>query len=309
MKGSIRNLIVTSVLIVTAGGLAGCATATSSIESGNDIAAAATGNPVVFGKFRLIRNGNEARIGNDLLSTTATLTLKQAGSAEEFVGAVGADGEFAWALEPGFYRVASIGFDNRGERVEPITNFTFKVNGDHEAVYIGTVTLEAAPEHSISELEPDLIHSHHVWLLSSLLKDLAPETPIVIDLRRHNERLRARVHALSQAETPAAASAVQLLGRPEQLIGRGQRVIDRVQRRCKPHRPAGGITAAVEEARFRNPDIMIETEVENMTELEEGRLSEGGWTGETSASSEPATSSTTRMIAAPITSGTSSCRK
>ena len=117
MKGSIRNLIVTSVLIVTAGGLAGCATATSSIESGNDIAAAATGNPVVFGKFRLIRNGNEARIGNDLLSTTATLTLKQAGSAEEFVGAVGADGEFAWALEPGFYRVASIGFDNRGERV------------------------------------------------------------------------------------------------------------------------------------------------------------------------------------------------
>ena len=143
MKGSIRNLIVTSVLIVTAGGLAGCATATSSIESGNDIAAAATGNPVVFGKFRLIRNGNEARIGNDLLSTTATLTLKQAGSAEEFVGAVGADGEFAWALEPGFYRVASIGFDNRGERVEPITNFTFKVNGDHEAIYIGTVTLEA----------------------------------------------------------------------------------------------------------------------------------------------------------------------
>ena len=55
MKGSIRNLIVTSVLIVTAGGLAGCATATSSIESGNDIAAAATGNPVVFGKFRLKR--------------------------------------------------------------------------------------------------------------------------------------------------------------------------------------------------------------------------------------------------------------
>jgi hypothetical protein len=48
---------------------------------------------------------------------------------------------------------------------------------------------------------------------------------------------------------------------------------------------------------------------DRLLELEEGRLSEGGWTGETSASSEPATSSTTRMIAAPITSGTSSCRK
>jgi hypothetical protein len=143
MKGNIRNLIVTTFFIVAAGGLAGCATANKSIESGNDLAAAATGNPVVFGKFRLIRNGNEARLGSDMLSTTATLTLRKAGSAEEFVGAVGANGEFAWALEPGFYRVARIGFDNRGDRVEPITNFTFRVSGDHEAVYIGTVTLEA----------------------------------------------------------------------------------------------------------------------------------------------------------------------
>lgn len=28
-------------------------------------------------------------------------------------------------------------------------------------------------------VEPDLIHSHHVWLLSSMLKDIAPETPVV----------------------------------------------------------------------------------------------------------------------------------
>ena len=32
---------------------------------------------------------------------------------------------------------------------------------------------------------------------------------------------------------------------------------------------AGGITAAIEEARFRNPDIMIETEVEDRTQLTE----------------------------------------
>ncbi|MBW2278188.1 MAG: glycosyltransferase family 4 protein, partial [Deltaproteobacteria bacterium] len=31
----------------------------------------------------------------------------------------------------------------------------------------------------IAKFDPDLIHSHHVWLLSSLLKDIAPRTPIV----------------------------------------------------------------------------------------------------------------------------------
>jgi len=31
----------------------------------------------------------------------------------------------------------------------------------------------------IADFRPDLIHSHHVWLLSSLLKDLAPDTRIV----------------------------------------------------------------------------------------------------------------------------------
>jgi len=31
----------------------------------------------------------------------------------------------------------------------------------------------------IDEFEPDVIHSHHVWLMSSLLKDLAPKIPVV----------------------------------------------------------------------------------------------------------------------------------
>ena len=30
----------------------------------------------------------------------------------------------------------------------------------------------------IAETRPDVIHSHHVWLLSSVLRDVAPETPI-----------------------------------------------------------------------------------------------------------------------------------
>ena len=31
----------------------------------------------------------------------------------------------------------------------------------------------------LNDFQPDLIHSHHVWLMSALLKDLAPATPIV----------------------------------------------------------------------------------------------------------------------------------
>lgn len=31
----------------------------------------------------------------------------------------------------------------------------------------------------ISEFQPDLIHSHHVWIVSSLLKEIAPEIPLI----------------------------------------------------------------------------------------------------------------------------------
>lgn len=31
----------------------------------------------------------------------------------------------------------------------------------------------------LEDFEPDVIHSHHVWLISSLLKDIAPDTPVV----------------------------------------------------------------------------------------------------------------------------------
>ena len=31
----------------------------------------------------------------------------------------------------------------------------------------------------INDFRPDVIHSHHVWLMSSMLKDLAPDTPVV----------------------------------------------------------------------------------------------------------------------------------
>ena len=62
----------------------------------------------------------------------------------DVIGRVGKDGEFAWALKPGDYRIAAIDFDNRGEREETAANFAFSVPADGKPVYIGTIQLEAS---------------------------------------------------------------------------------------------------------------------------------------------------------------------
>ena len=66
------------------------------------------------------------------------------GSGKQTIGRVGQDGEFAWALEPGNYEVVTIGFDNRGEHKQADANFTFAVSDAHDAVYVGTVSLETS---------------------------------------------------------------------------------------------------------------------------------------------------------------------
>ena len=144
MKEFTGKITAISAILVAAVSLSGCAvTATGSdVDQLNAQTLAAPGETVVFGKFRLIRNGEEAHIDNGFLLTSAAMYLRRAGEPGKIRGKVGHDGEFAWALEPGNYRVSSIRFSNRGERVEPITNFSFSVAGDSEALYIGTVTLE-----------------------------------------------------------------------------------------------------------------------------------------------------------------------
>mgnify|MGYP001590332975 CR=1 FL=1 len=144
MKGTIGKLIAASVFFVAVVGTSGCATAAKSVDATDATAIAVnSGEAVVFGKFRLVRNGQEARLDDGLFSTSAKLNVMRAGESQASVHRVGEDGEFAMALEPGFYRIASISFNHRGERVEPVTNFTFHVEGGQEALYIGTMTLEA----------------------------------------------------------------------------------------------------------------------------------------------------------------------
>ena len=144
-----RNLTVTlTACVVGLAGLGGCATPAKTVASADDLAGmtAAGSETLVFGKFRLLRNGEEARLGNGIFATSAKLYVNRDGNPQEIVGAVGGDGQFAWALEPGNYRISSIAFDNRGERVEPVTNFAFTVVHGADATYIGTITMEATFE-------------------------------------------------------------------------------------------------------------------------------------------------------------------
>ena len=146
MKWLIRNLNVTKIIcLLAATGLAGCASTARNIESGETLqkASSAVTDTVVFGKFRLVRNGQEVRLGEGIFANSATLHLHKSGSNREIVGEVGRNGEFAWALAPGSYRMSSIGFSFRGEKVESQTNFNFSLSADHPASYVGTVTLEA----------------------------------------------------------------------------------------------------------------------------------------------------------------------
>ena len=52
-------------------------------------------------------------------------------------------------------------------------------------------------ESVISEVQPDVIHAHHVWLMSSLVKEIAPRTPLVI--HSHATGLRQMVLCAKRA--------------------------------------------------------------------------------------------------------------
>ena len=139
-----RKNLLALCSIVAVFALSACGTTARTIDSGEELAkaSAATADTVVFGKFRLLRNGSEANLGEGIFANSATLHLYDQGERREIAGKVGKGGEFAWVLAPGQYRVSSIGFNNRGERAETETDFSFTVSADSEAIYVGTITLE-----------------------------------------------------------------------------------------------------------------------------------------------------------------------
>lgn len=145
MTKIIRTLAQTVTYVAVAAVFSGCAVTVQSIDHADQLAQAAdvTAEKVVFGKFRLVRNGEEVEFGDSVFANSAKLHMYQDGTDQEIVGKVGRDGEFAWALEPGDYTLSSIAFKHRGETIEPATNFAFTVSADHDASYVGTITLEA----------------------------------------------------------------------------------------------------------------------------------------------------------------------
>jgi len=146
----IRRLSVVAAGCLLAG-LAGCAGTAGHIDSADELAREA-GNPadtVVFGRFELVRNGHEVDFGGGIFASTATLNLTESDSLKPIVGRIGRDGEFAWVLEPGTYRVTSIGFRYQGQKIQPPTGFTFTVPANSRASYVGTITLEASFERGL----------------------------------------------------------------------------------------------------------------------------------------------------------------
>ena len=97
---------------------------------------------VVFGQFRLLKNGSEVKLGEGFFSNVAALRLYRPEDQEDFTGRVEEDGEFAFKLAPGEYYLMSITFKHQGETIEPETNYVINVSPGIEAAYIGTITLE-----------------------------------------------------------------------------------------------------------------------------------------------------------------------
>jgi hypothetical protein len=145
-----KFIVFTATCAIAIAGLSGCSTTGRNIDSGAELAkvSSSASDTVVFGRFRVVRNGQEAKLGDGLVGSSARLKLIGDGQSREIVGKVGRNGEFAWVLQPGDYSVNSVAFSNRGdrnrgERIETPTNLSFTVSTDKDATYIGTITVEA----------------------------------------------------------------------------------------------------------------------------------------------------------------------
>ena len=98
---------------------------------------------VVIGKLRLIKNGDEVRLGDGWFSNRARLKIV-ADSGERFEVPVGKDGAVIWEATPGTYRVSGVEFMVRGDAVNVDWDLAFDAEPESQATYIGTVTLETS---------------------------------------------------------------------------------------------------------------------------------------------------------------------
>ena len=132
-KSTLSYLVFLSALA----GLSSTAVASDDVRMNSD------DRVVVFGEFRLLKNGYETKFGDGIFGNVAALRLYRVDDQEEFTIKVGKGGEFSRRLAPGDYYIMNVSFKYRGETIRPDTNFMFNVSGDSSANYLGTLTLEA----------------------------------------------------------------------------------------------------------------------------------------------------------------------
>ena len=127
--------------------LPGCGTSTGFVSAGGESAVdSASTDTLVFGRFRLIRNGEDVKLGEGFFANHATLHLHVPGERSPVKGKVGKNGEFAWVLDAGNYRVTGIEFMARGDRFTVSTDVAFTASDKHRAAYLGTIALETSLE-------------------------------------------------------------------------------------------------------------------------------------------------------------------
>lgn len=141
-KGTVRGLHGLGLAAVLA--IGGCSTTGTNIDSAAELDAAmtSTSDTVVFGQLHLVRNGHAVQLGEGLRDNPATLRLYRPGDGREFIRHVGADGEFAWVLPAGNYRMTNVGFRHHGDTIEPLTDFSFTATTTKAASFVGELTLE-----------------------------------------------------------------------------------------------------------------------------------------------------------------------
>jgi hypothetical protein len=119
------------------------AEATTGITDSSASAVASHSRVLVFGKFRLVKNEYESRLGPGFFGNTAAFTLFRVDDQEEMTVRVGKDGRFSRKLSPGDYHLMEIEFKHQGETIRTDTNYMIHVSGATESNYIGTLTLTA----------------------------------------------------------------------------------------------------------------------------------------------------------------------
>ncbi|MHC4954874.1 MAG: hypothetical protein ACYTGZ_13390 [Planctomycetota bacterium] len=130
---------------------AGCAS-TENIEDGSDLATQAkrTDRSIVFGRIRLIQNGEEKEIGDSYFELQLTPHLLRMQDKERIHAEVDEGGHFVWSLTPGTYLIHMVVYrDPWSGSYQLIPKAAFAVPENGRIYYVGTLEAVLTTERDI----------------------------------------------------------------------------------------------------------------------------------------------------------------